>query len=136
MPLSFILMLGATALFAFLAFDARRAFHRRLISILPRKVMSRHFETLVSEYPEHHRAFRRSVLPFSALQVAFNSIACGSFLLALWLFPPTMRSPLDLDILRYMSMVIVPVALLFDLVLLARLFISTSARRRIGATSE
>ena len=126
MNLNFLMLVVAACILRFLAAESKRIFVSRLASLLPRKVIKEHL-TALREYPEHFAIFRARVLPFSALQIAFNALSCASFIVALWCFPPTALSSWDLFFMRYGSLLVVPIAFLFDVVVFVRLFWATLA---------
>ena len=124
----FLLLLAAAAIFRLLSSDANKAFLKRLAQLLPRKIMQEHMRVLMEDYPDRLAEFRRRVLPFSGLHVAFNAAACGCFVAALWYFPPTGMAHLDLMFVRYGAVLLTPVAFLVDVVSFARMLIATFAR--------
>jgi hypothetical protein len=121
MNLNFLMLIAAACVFRYLSAEAKRVFTCRLTGLLPRKVLSEHLAVL-RNYPQHFPIFRSRVLPFSALQIAFNTFSCMCFVVALWYFPPAALSSWDLFFIRYGSLLIVPIAFVFDLVAFARLF--------------
>ena len=124
----FLLLLAAAGLFRFLAADANKTFHRRLTRLLPRKVLRNHLEMLLDQYTDRLAEFRRRVLPFSAVRIAFDTAACACFACALWFFPPAGMEQWDLFFVRYGSLLLVPVAFIVDLIALTRLFKATFRR--------
>ena len=124
MNLNFLMLVAAACIFRFLASEAKRVFAKRLTDLLPRKVVNEHLSAL-RNFPEHFPLFRSRVLPFSALQIVFNALSCACFIAALWFFPPSALSTWDLRFMRYGSLFVVPLAFVFDVVVFARLFLST-----------
>ena len=124
MNLNFLMLVAAACILRCLAAESKRIFTSRLADLLPRKVLREHLNAL-REYPQHFPIFRSRVLPFSALQIAFNALSCACFIAALWCFPPAALSSWDLFFMRYGSLLVVPIAFLFDLVVFARLFWAT-----------
>lgn len=125
----FLFLLAAAGIFRWLSSDANKAFNARLERLLPRKVMDHHLRVLLANYPDLWAEFRRRVLPYSGLNVAFNVTACGCFVAAVWYFPPSMMEHWDLIFVRYVSLLVVPVALLVDGVAFTRTLLATFARR-------
>lgn len=124
----FLFLVAAAAIFRFLSADASKAFRQRLERLLPRKVMESHMNALIEDYPERLGEFRRRVLPYSALYVAYNAAACGCFAAALWFFPPTGMEHWDLVFVRYGSVLLTPVAFVADAISFARVLMSTYGR--------
>ena len=124
MNINFLMLLVAACILRFLASEAKRAFSKRLVNLLPRKIVHSHLKML-RQYPQDLPNFRARVLPFSALQIAFNALSCVCFVTAIWCFPPTMISSWDLLFMRYGSLLIVPLAFLVDVVAFTRLFLRT-----------
>jgi hypothetical protein len=124
----FLFLMAAAAIFRLLSADSKKAFNQRLARLLPRKVMQEHLRVLLEDYPERLGEFRRRVVPFSALHVALNAVACACFAAALWFFPPSGMAHWDLVFVRYGSLLLIPVALLADVVLFARMLMATFAR--------
>jgi len=118
------MVIGAACILRFLAAEAKRAFALRLAGLLPRNVMDEHLNAL-RKFPQHYPIFRTRVLPFSALQIAFNAASCACFVAALWFFPPSALSEGNLFFMRYGSLLIVPAAFLFDVFVFVRLFCRT-----------
>jgi hypothetical protein len=125
---NFLMLITAACILRYLAASAKRVFASRLAELLPRKVLKEHLSAL-RDYPQHFPIFRWRVLPFSALQIAFNALSCSCFIAALWCFPPAALSSWDLFFMRYGSLLIVPIAFLFDLVAFGRLFWVTLSDR-------
>ena len=124
----FLFLMAAAAIFCLLSADAKKAFHRRLTAMLPRKVMQHHLRALVEDYPDRLGEFRWRVLPFSALHVGLNAAACACFAMAMWFFPPSGMSDWDLLFVRYASVLLTPVAFLADAVGFARTLLATFGR--------
>jgi hypothetical protein len=124
----FLFLLAAAGIFRLLSADANKAFNHRLARLLPRKVMQEHLRVLMADYPERVGEFRRRVLPYSALHVAWNAAACCCFAAALWIFPPTGMARWDLLFVQYGSLVLTPVAFMADAVLFARMLMATFSR--------
>ncbi len=124
----FLFLVAAAAIFRFLSADANKAFRQRLARLLPRKVMEAHMSALLEDYPERLGEFRRRVLPYSALYVAFNAAACSCFAAALWFFPPSGLEQWDLLFVRYGSVLLTPVAFVADAVSFGRMLMSTYGR--------
>jgi len=127
----FLLLLAATGVFCLLSADSKKAFHRRLIRLLPRKVMQDHLRALLEDYPDRVGEFRWRVLPFSALHVAFNAAACACFAAAVWFFPPSGMSHWDLLFVQYGGVLLTPVAFLVDVVACARMLMASFGRGEI-----
>jgi hypothetical protein len=121
----FLFLLAAAGIFRLLSADSNKAFQQRLAKLLPRNVMHEHLRVLLQDFPDRLGEFRRRVLPFSALHVAFNAMACGCFVAALWYFPPTGMEHWDLVILRYGSVLLTPLAFVADAVSFARMLMAT-----------
>lgn len=130
MTLSFIMLILAAGIVRYLAMEAKRAYTRRVASLLPPNIPDVSVQTLLKNHPEHRPAFRRNALPFSALQILFNALACSVFVAALWVFPPALLSDWDLFLIRYGGLLIVPIALVVDLALFARLLLATLSRQQ------
>jgi hypothetical protein len=90
--------------------------------------MKEHLRALLADYPNRLAEFRRRVLPFSGLHVAFNAAAAACFVSALWFFPPAQMEHWDLIFVRYGSVLLTPVAFLMDAVAFARMLMATFAR--------
>ena len=121
----FLCLLAAAAIFRLLSSDAIKAFRAHLARLLPRNVMQDRLRVLKRDFPDRLPLFRRRVLPFSALHVAFDAAACLCFAAAVWYFPPQGMQQWDLLFVRYGSVVLLPIAFLTDVVKFARLLIST-----------
>jgi hypothetical protein len=124
----FLFLLAAAGIFRLLSADANKAFRQRLASLLPRKVMEQHLRILLEDYPERVAEFRSRVLPFSALYVLFNAVACICLATGLWYFPPSGMEHWDLIFVRYGSVLLTPVAFLADAVAFARMLMATYSR--------
>jgi hypothetical protein len=124
----FLFLMAAAGILRFLSADSKKAFNERLRRLLPRKVMRDHMRALMEDYPEHLREFRRRVLPFSALHVGLNAAVAACFVTAVWSFPPGGMEHWDLVFVQYGSLFLTPVALLADVVLLARTLMATYGR--------
>ena len=124
----FLFLLAASAIFRLLSADAKKAFHRWLARLLPRKVMQQHLRALLEDYPDRLGEFRRRVLPFFALHVTLNVAACACFVAAIWMFPPRGLSHWDLVFVQYGSLLLIPIAFLADTVWFARLLMATFGR--------
>lgn len=126
---SFLMLLVAAGIFRYLALEAKRGFLSRLELLLPRNAMSEQLTVLFDQFPEQIPAFRRRVLPLSALQILLNTLSCICFVVALWWFPPAALSSWDLLFMRYGSLLVVPLAFLLDVWAFLRLLISTLTQR-------
>jgi hypothetical protein len=124
----FLFLLAAAGIFRLLSSDAKKAFNQRLAKLLPRKIMQQHLRILIQDYPDRLPEFRRKVMPFSALNVLLNAAACSCFAAATWFFPPSGMAQWDLVFVRYGGLLLIPVALAADLVLFARMWMSTFSR--------
>jgi hypothetical protein len=124
----FLFLMAAAAVFRLLSSDSNKAFNQRLARLLPRKIMQEHLRILLEDYPERLPEFRRRVMPYSALYVVFNTLACGCFAAALWFFPPGGMAHWDLVFVRYGSLLLPPLAFLADAVIFTRLLMATFAR--------
>lgn len=128
MNVSFVLLLIASGILRYVAMLARAAFVGRLTKLLPRKVMDDHLQALFAEYRPRLRAFRSQALPFSALELSLNAVACAVFVAALWMYPTQQLSELNLFLLRYCSAAFVLLAFLGDLFEFGQLFYFTFAK--------
>jgi len=90
--------------------------------------MDDHMRALLRDYPGRLVQFRRRVLPFSGLHVAFNAVACACFVSSLWFFPPSGMEHWDLLFVRYGSILLIPAAFLVDVVAFARMLMATFGR--------
>ena len=124
----FLFLLAAAGIFRLLSADSNKAFRQRLAKLLPRKVMQDRLRVLLEDYPERLVEFRWRVLPFSALHVALNVVACACFVAAVWYFPPTGLERWDLMFVRYGSVLLTPLAFVADAVSFARMLIATFGR--------
>ncbi|MGA3171309.1 MAG: hypothetical protein ABSE62_09865 [Chthoniobacteraceae bacterium] len=124
----FLLLVAAAGIFRWLSADANKAFSQRLARLLPRKIMQERMRVLLEDYPDRLGEFRWRVLPYSALHVALNAAACACFASALWYFPPSGMQHWDLLFVRYGSVLLIPVALVADVVKFARMLMATFGR--------
>ena len=125
----FLFLMAAAGAFRLLSADCNKSFSQRLARLLPRKVMQQRLQVLLMDYPDLVSEFRRRVLPFSALHVAFNTAACGCFAAAVWFFPPTGMEHRDLVFVRYGSLLLTPLAFVADATMFARTLLSTFTRQ-------
>jgi hypothetical protein len=116
MSINFLLFCASAFLFAWLARDAREAFHKRLAELLPRSVTTNPLGTLFSDYQHLLGTFRRKVLPFAGLNLVLNTVAAVIFVAALWAFPPDRLAEADTLLLQRGSALVVPIAFIFDFI--------------------
>jgi len=121
MTVSFFFLVGASLIFRALSMLAEKAYDARLRSLLPRKFLSPKLADLVREHPERLPVFRQEALPLQARALAFNTLACGTFLSGLWIFPPGFLSPFDLGLLRFVGLAVVLVAFGADVAAFSRM---------------
>ena len=136
MNVSFVLLIVASGILRYVAVQARGAFVLRLAQLLPRKVTEGHLEALFTDYRPRLPAFRSQALPYSALEVVLNALACGVFVAALWTYPRQELSDMNLFLVRYCSAGIVLVALLGDVLEFGQLLYFTFARAEVEKVEE
>ena len=136
MNISFILLIAAAGILRYVAVQARAAFVQRLAQLLPRKVMEGHLQALFDEYRPRLRAFRSQALPYSALELFLNALACSVFVAALWTYPSQQLSEMNLFLVRYCSAALVMFAFLGDLFEFGQIFYFTFARAEVEKIEE
>ncbi len=114
MTLSFLLLGIAVLIFRYLAFEANAAFRNRLMRLLRRKAQRTQLFAVLREHPGQLSEFRRRVLPYAALQVGLDALACVLFVGGLYLFPPQIGMT-DLLLLQRGSVLVVGVALMAEI---------------------
>jgi hypothetical protein len=118
---SVLFFLSAALIFRFLSLQAERAYAARLRELLPRRFLTPSLADVIREFPERLPAFRERALPLQARALGFNTLACGIFLIGLWIFPPDFLTGFDLGLLRFVGLAVVLAAFAFDVAAFSRL---------------
>ena len=121
MTAPFFFFVGAALIFRFLSLQSERAYAARLRSLLPRRFLAPRLADIIREFPERLPAFRQQVLPMQARALGFNTLACGTFLLGLWIFPPAFLTGFDLALLRFVGLAVTLGAFAYDVAAFSRL---------------
>jgi len=114
MVISFVLLVAASVLFRYLAFEAGVTFEKRTRALMPRNVGKTFVKTLFAEFREQLPAFRTQALPMQGLRLVLDTLACGTFVLGFWSFPPAFIKGFDLWSLRDIGTGVVAVAFVAD----------------------
>lgn len=121
MVISFVLLIAASVLFRYLAFEAGHAFEKRTRALIPRNAGKAYVKTLFAEFRDQLSAFRAQALPMQYLRVTMDTLACGTFVLGLWSCPPGFIKGFDLWSLRNIGSGVVAVAFIADVISLIRM---------------
>ena len=121
MTAPFFFFLSAAFIFRFLSLQSERAYAARLRALLPRRFLTPSLADVIREFPERLPAFREQVLPMQARALGFNTLACTTFLMGLWIFPPDFLTGFDLGLLRFVGLAVVLAAFAVDVAAFSRL---------------
>lgn len=127
MSVNFFMLLFAALLFRYLGMRARATFVARFARLLGCAVSERGVETLLRQHPRQAGGFRTRVLPFAGLNLGLDALACATFVVSVFFFPPAIFGARDLSLLQYGSAVIVFIALVVDASAFCRSLVLASA---------
>lgn len=111
---SFLLLIGASAIFRWLAAQAASAFDARLRRLLPPNAARRGIASRLRQAPHRIPEFRTRALPVRALAIAMDLLCCATLLTALWVFPPSFLAGSELAAIQYGGAFVVLAAALVD----------------------